>query len=277
MAQPQQYASAVASPGTLAAAVAAVFGAGARETLRAIDRCDGCGARAYVRAQTATGFELLFCAHHFHVSELALIAQGVAVIDDERSFLSPHKRSYRDLCATARQALRDAFRAECGDIRGQKVVRDDVTAYVAGKLVALGFGPGLAYAGCQLGPGLTGRVLVHAQFTAAGLHPATGEAFAGTAVPPELRADLEPLGATLVIGENSDNRVVVHWAEEIDPAVPAGYARRMARDRYEYEARTFVADLIKDFNAKVQTIWAYYAGDDYADGALAEYVATTAP
>jgi len=275
MAQPQQYASTVASPGTLAAAVAAAFGAGAKETLRAVDRCDGCGARAYVRARTATGLDLLFCAHHFRTHELALVTQGVTVTVDESAFLTPHKRSYRDLGAAARQALREAFRAECGDIRSQRVVRDDVTAYVAGKLAALGFGPGPAFVGCQNGPGLSGRVLVHVQFTTAGLHPAVGEALAGTAVPPELRADLEPLGATLVIGENSDNKVVVHWAEEIDPAVPAGNSRRMARDRYEYEARTFVADLIKDFNAKVQTIWAYYAGDDYTDGALAEYVATT--
>lgn len=31
--------------------------------LTATDRCDACGAQAYVRATLATG-ELLFCAHH---------------------------------------------------------------------------------------------------------------------------------------------------------------------------------------------------------------------
>lgn len=31
--------------------------------LTALDRCDSCGAQAYVRATLATG-ELLFCAHH---------------------------------------------------------------------------------------------------------------------------------------------------------------------------------------------------------------------
>lgn len=31
--------------------------------LSALDRCDSCGAQAYVRATLATG-ELLFCAHH---------------------------------------------------------------------------------------------------------------------------------------------------------------------------------------------------------------------
>jgi len=275
MAQPQQYASAVASPGTLAAAVAAVFGVGAKETLRAIDRCDGCGARAYVRAQTATGLELLFCAHHFHVSELALIAQGGAVVVDERAFLSPRKRSYRDLCAEARQSLRAAFRAECGDVRVQRVVQADVAKYVGGKLMALGLGPEPAYVGCLLGPGLAGCVMLHAQFAATGLHPAAGEEFATTAVPPVFRAELEPRGATLVIGENNDNHAIVHWAEKIDPAVPAGNSRRLARERYEYEARAFTAELIKDFNAKILTIWQYYVGDTYVDGALAEYVAET--
>jgi hypothetical protein len=33
-------------------------------TLTAADRCDRCGARAYVRARLSSGGELLFCAHH---------------------------------------------------------------------------------------------------------------------------------------------------------------------------------------------------------------------
>lgn len=33
------------------------------EALSAADRCDACGAQAYVRVKLATG-ELLFCAHH---------------------------------------------------------------------------------------------------------------------------------------------------------------------------------------------------------------------
>ena len=32
--------------------------------LNALDRCDRCGAQAYVRATLATGGELMFCAHH---------------------------------------------------------------------------------------------------------------------------------------------------------------------------------------------------------------------
>jgi hypothetical protein len=33
-------------------------------TLTAADRCDRCGAQAYVRARLHAGGELLFCAHH---------------------------------------------------------------------------------------------------------------------------------------------------------------------------------------------------------------------
>ena len=32
--------------------------------LNALDRCDRCGAQAYVRATLASGGELMFCAHH---------------------------------------------------------------------------------------------------------------------------------------------------------------------------------------------------------------------
>lgn len=36
--------------------------------LTALDRCDSCGAQAYVRA-TLNGSELLFCAHHARAHE----------------------------------------------------------------------------------------------------------------------------------------------------------------------------------------------------------------
>ena len=32
--------------------------------LNASDRCDRCGAQAFVRVTMASGFELFFCAHH---------------------------------------------------------------------------------------------------------------------------------------------------------------------------------------------------------------------
>ena len=44
--------------------------------LSAADRCDRCGAQAYVRVTMAGGFELLFCAHHSkeHADKLKQVA-----------------------------------------------------------------------------------------------------------------------------------------------------------------------------------------------------------
>ena len=48
------------------------------------DRCDRCGAQAYVKATlpTADGMELLFCGHHFRAHELKLVAAGAAIHDE---------------------------------------------------------------------------------------------------------------------------------------------------------------------------------------------------
>ncbi|HLR83411.1 MAG TPA: hypothetical protein VK059_00595 [Nocardioidaceae bacterium] len=47
--------------------------------LSAADRCDRCGAQAYVRAELGNGGELLFCAHHAreHDAELRRIAISI--------------------------------------------------------------------------------------------------------------------------------------------------------------------------------------------------------
>lgn len=59
----------------------------AASPLTAADRCDRCGAQAYVRAVMASGSELLFCAHHWHQNEGAL--RDIAVtIHDESSRLA---------------------------------------------------------------------------------------------------------------------------------------------------------------------------------------------
>jgi len=44
--------------------------------LNASDRCDRCGAQAYVRVTMASGFELLFCSHHSkeHADKLKQVA-----------------------------------------------------------------------------------------------------------------------------------------------------------------------------------------------------------
>ncbi len=45
----------------------------------ALDRCDRCGAQAYVRVELASGGELLFCAHHAreHGDKLQLVAASI--------------------------------------------------------------------------------------------------------------------------------------------------------------------------------------------------------
>ncbi len=51
------------------------------------DRCDRCGAQAYIRATLASGGELLFCAHHGR-EHAQRLAQMDAVIHDETARLS---------------------------------------------------------------------------------------------------------------------------------------------------------------------------------------------
>ena len=47
--------------------------------LTAADRCDRCGAQAYLRVELQTGGELLFCAHHAreHGDKLREVAAAV--------------------------------------------------------------------------------------------------------------------------------------------------------------------------------------------------------
>ena len=56
--------------------------------LTAADRCDRCGAQAYLRVELQTGGELLFCAHHAreHGEKLREIA---AAVHDETHKLDP--------------------------------------------------------------------------------------------------------------------------------------------------------------------------------------------
>lgn len=54
----------------------------ATPSLTADDRCDGCGAQAYVRVRLATGGELLFCGHHWGRHGDALRPQATEVVDE---------------------------------------------------------------------------------------------------------------------------------------------------------------------------------------------------
>jgi hypothetical protein len=54
--------------------------------LTAADRCDRCGAQAFVRARLHAGGELLFCLHHSRKHLPAL--RDLAEIDDESDRLT---------------------------------------------------------------------------------------------------------------------------------------------------------------------------------------------
>lgn len=56
-------------------------------SMNALDRCDRCGAQAYVRAVMANGFELLFCGHHAKKYQEGL-ANAATRIQDETDRLS---------------------------------------------------------------------------------------------------------------------------------------------------------------------------------------------
>ncbi|MBE7186860.1 hypothetical protein [Jatrophihabitans endophyticus] len=54
----------------------------AASPLTAADRCDRCGAQAYIRATMESGFDLLLCAHHFHENEDRLREIAVSILDE---------------------------------------------------------------------------------------------------------------------------------------------------------------------------------------------------
>jgi ribosomal protein L37E len=63
--------------------------------LKAADRCDRCGAQAYVRVRLSSGGELLFCAHHGREHAPRLREQA-AEIHDESSRLAGTPASAAD-------------------------------------------------------------------------------------------------------------------------------------------------------------------------------------
>ena len=56
--------------------------------LTAADRCDRCGARAYIRVLLPGGGELLFCAHHGRAHQDALRAQDADIQDQSDALAS---------------------------------------------------------------------------------------------------------------------------------------------------------------------------------------------
>lgn len=56
--------------------------------MRATDRCDRCGAQAYVLWCKGPG-ELLMCAHHANEHELTLVTSGWELAIDDRANVLP--------------------------------------------------------------------------------------------------------------------------------------------------------------------------------------------
>ena len=55
--------------------------------LNALDRCDRCGAHAYVRATLLNGGELMFCAHHGKEYAEKLAAIAVKIQDESEKLV----------------------------------------------------------------------------------------------------------------------------------------------------------------------------------------------
>jgi len=65
--------------------VTAMVATVAFDALTAADRCDRCGARAYVRVTLPGGGELLFCTHHGRAHEPALRAAEADIHDESHT------------------------------------------------------------------------------------------------------------------------------------------------------------------------------------------------
>lgn len=52
------------------------------QTLDASDRCDRCGAQAYMRVTLGSGGELLFCAHHARAHSDKLRQVAITIQDE---------------------------------------------------------------------------------------------------------------------------------------------------------------------------------------------------
>ena len=58
----------------------------ARESLTALDRCDVCGAQAYIRVELASG-DLIFCSHHGNEKKAQLEPVALSWHDESSKLL----------------------------------------------------------------------------------------------------------------------------------------------------------------------------------------------
>jgi hypothetical protein len=57
--------------------------------LTAMDRCDRCGAQAYVRVELASTADLIFCGHHARQYEDKLLEIAVVIYDETSLLVDP--------------------------------------------------------------------------------------------------------------------------------------------------------------------------------------------
>jgi hypothetical protein len=62
--------------------------------LTAQDRCDRCGAQAYLRAVLPTGLELLFCGHHGNAQRAGLLVAGASLQDETGKLTIPRESGF---------------------------------------------------------------------------------------------------------------------------------------------------------------------------------------
>ncbi|MEN9922682.1 MAG: hypothetical protein RIS09_196 [Actinomycetota bacterium] len=53
-------------------------------TLQVSDRCDRCGAQAYVKVVLPGGGTLFFCGHHYTANKTQLQQQAAEIVDETR-------------------------------------------------------------------------------------------------------------------------------------------------------------------------------------------------
>lgn len=60
-----------------------------KPSLSATDRCDRCGAQAYMRAELPSGLELMFCAHHGREHQQKLQQDNAKILDETARLHEP--------------------------------------------------------------------------------------------------------------------------------------------------------------------------------------------
>jgi hypothetical protein len=65
--------------------------------LTALDRCDRCGAQAYVRVTLSAGGDLLFCGHHFREHEARIRPLAASILDQTAELSAPAVPATDDL------------------------------------------------------------------------------------------------------------------------------------------------------------------------------------